>query len=374
MISKTSLLNVLAALFLLLWLGREARAQSPEIKAEHHVVYHRPDEFAGWPANEGLWSWGDEILVGFNVAKFEERGDKHSFTGRQGIAFARSLDGGVTWTVETHENVMPPAMLASPGRAKPAPGGIEFTHPDFAMKLRGRYFFTSSNRGKNWEGAFRIPDFGQGMDARTSYLVTGKSSCLFFIPCSVSDGRGTRIRSCAVQTEDGGRTFHFLSWIGPDPMDEAGPGVTPSGDDISSTMPSVVRMDDGRLVCALRHRVKRRKWSSIQESTDGGRSWQPVAELEKGATNPISLVRLGGDRLVAVYGSRRKVPCSLCAKTSDDGGRTWSPEIILRNDGRKWDLGYTRAAMRTDGQVVVLYYYSTDSKPQQHIEATIWRP
>ncbi len=341
---------------------------------EQHIVYHHEDEFAAWPANEGLWSWGNEILVGFNVAKFEERGSNHSLVGEMSVAFARSFDGGQTWSTERHENVLPPAKLASPSRHQTSPGSIDFMHPDFAMKLRGRFFFISTNRGHTWEGAYRIPDFGQDMDARTSYIVTGKSTCLFFIPCTVNDGRGTRIRSCAVETSDGGKSFHFLSWIGPDLLD-----ALPSKDSIerryvSSTMPSVVRMDDGRLVCALRNRVDRSKWSSIEESTDGGRTWRELTTLEKGSTNPVTLLKLGSDRLAAVYGNRRTVPCKLSAKLSKDGGHTWSDEITLRDDGRKWDLGYTRAALRPDGRVVILYYFSTDAIPQQHIEAEIWQP
>lgn len=349
-----------------------AQAQKPDV--EHRVVYHREDEFAAWPANEGLWSWGDEILVGFNVAKFEERGEKHSLVGEMGVAFARSLDGGQTWTVERHANVQPPAKLASPSRHQPSPGGIDFTHPDFAMKLRGRFFFTSTDRGHSWQGAYRVPDFGQDMDARTSYVVTGKSACLFFIPCTVNDGRGTRIRSCAVETTDGGKSFHFLSWIGPDLIESLPKKSRTKEPYISSTMPSAVRLDDGRLVCALRNRIDRGKWSRIEESTDGGRTWKSVTTLEKGSTNPISLLHLGGNRLAAVYGNRRSVPCQLSAKLSDDGGRTWGNEITLRADGRKWDLGYTRAALRPDGRIVILYYFSTDKIPQQHIEATIWRP
>jgi hypothetical protein len=34
--------------------------------AEHTVeVYKQPRRFAGWPANHGIWSWGNEIVVGF---------------------------------------------------------------------------------------------------------------------------------------------------------------------------------------------------------------------------------------------------------------------------------------------------------------------
>src|ERR1043166_3124889 len=36
----------------------------------HVVVYHEPGKFAGWPANAGIWSWGDEILVGFHAGFF----------------------------------------------------------------------------------------------------------------------------------------------------------------------------------------------------------------------------------------------------------------------------------------------------------------
>ncbi len=347
-------------------------AQAPV--AAHNIVYYHENEFAAWPANEGLWSWGDEILVGFNVAGFKERNDTHSISGDMGVAFARSLDGGKTWSVERHQNVLPPAKLASPSRHQASPGGIDFTHPDFAMKLRGRFFFTSTDRGHTWQGAYRVPDFGQDMDARTSYIVTGKSACLFFIPCSVNDGRCARIRSCAVETTDGGKSFHFLSWIGPDPLESSRKKLSFDTKHVTSTMPSVVRMDDGRLVCAMRNRVDRVKWTAIEESTDGGHTWHSVTTLEKGSSNPVSLVRLGGTRIAALYGNRRTLPCRLSAKLSDDGGRTWGAEITLRDDGRKWDLGYTRASLRPDGSIVILYYFSTEAVPQQHIEATIWRP
>jgi len=335
------------------------------------TVYHGRQEFAGWPANEGMWSWGEEILVSFNVAAFEERGEKHSFTGRQRVGFARSTDGGETWTPENHENVAVPALVKD---AAEAPGDVDFTHPDFAMKIRGRYFHVSSDRGRHWRGPFKLPDIGQRTDARTSYLATGKSSCLFFIPCRIDDGRGAHIRSCTAETTDGGKTLRFLSWISPDPMDVAAPGTQPKGDDMSATMPSVVAMDDGRLVCAIRNRIKSRKWSSIHESTDGGKTWRQIAELEKGATNPVALVRLGGDRLAAIYGNRRREPFGISAKQSGDGGNTWGEETMLRSDGRKWDLGYPRAVLRPDGTVVATYYFSTVEKPQQHIAATLWQP
>jgi putative protein kinase ArgK-like GTPase of G3E family len=70
----------------------------------------------------------------------------------------------------------------------------------------------------------------------------------------------------------------------------------------------------------------------------------------------------------------RAVPYGIRAKISSDNGKTWGPEIILRQDGRNWDLGYSRTIQRPDGKLVTMYYYSTEEDPQQRIIATIWNP
>ena len=35
------------------------------------TVYREPGRFAGWPANYGIWCWGDEIVVGFTSARIK---------------------------------------------------------------------------------------------------------------------------------------------------------------------------------------------------------------------------------------------------------------------------------------------------------------
>ncbi len=37
------------------------------MKAEHVEVYRQPGRFADWPANYGIWSWGNEIAVSFTL-------------------------------------------------------------------------------------------------------------------------------------------------------------------------------------------------------------------------------------------------------------------------------------------------------------------
>ena len=62
----------------------------------------RPGRFAGWPANHGIWSWGDEILVGFSRGIYKDRGRYHNIDHDRPEEFllARSRDGGATWSVE----------------------------------------------------------------------------------------------------------------------------------------------------------------------------------------------------------------------------------------------------------------------------------
>ena len=89
--------------------------------------------------------------------------------------------------------------------------------------------------------------------------------------------------------------------------------------------------------------------------------------------NPPSMVNLNDGRLVVTYGFRSD-PYGIRAKISKDEGKTWGDEVLLRKDGRNWDLGYTQTVQRTDGKLVTVYYYSTRENPEQFIAATIWDP
>ena len=34
---------------------------------KHVVVFRDPTRYAGWPANYGIWVWGEEIVSGFTL-------------------------------------------------------------------------------------------------------------------------------------------------------------------------------------------------------------------------------------------------------------------------------------------------------------------
>ena len=78
--------------------GKQATGDEPR----HVKVYFEKGMFGGWPANHGIWSWGDEILVGFGMGYYKDQGQNHHIDREKPEIpmLARSLDGGETWSIE----------------------------------------------------------------------------------------------------------------------------------------------------------------------------------------------------------------------------------------------------------------------------------
>src|SRR5947209_6837796 len=142
-------------------------AREPAV-VEHVKVYSEPGRFGGWPANHGIWSWGNEILVGFSAAWFKTTSpDRHPMdsTKPEEPRFARSLDGGQTWTIETPREILPPAQGGRQPVALETP--MSFKQPGFAMTIRflnnhtgpSLLWFTS-DKGHTWKGPYTFPMFG----------------------------------------------------------------------------------------------------------------------------------------------------------------------------------------------------------------------
>lgn len=355
-----------------------ALADGPRV-VEHIEVYREAGRFGGWPANHGIWNWGDEILVGFGRGYYKDLGNRHHIDREKPEEhwFARSLDGGETWTLEDPSETIVPWGAALHGVRPPhlipktpvqPKEPIRFTHPDFAITFRmldhhvgPSMFYYSYDRGRTWNGPFDLVVNGAGgIGARTDYIVEGKRECTVFFTAAKSDGREGR-PLCA-RTTDGGLTWNVVSWIGPEPEG-------------FSIMPASVRLSENELIVATRRREGPKRWIETYLSQDNGFSWEslntPVDDL--GAGNPPSLIRLRDGRLCLTYGVRAE-PFGIRAQLSDDGGRTWSEPIHLRDDGSGGDLGYVRSVQREDGKVVSVYYFQDHAAPERYIAATIWDP
>lgn len=350
------------------------------------MVYREPGRFGGWPANHGIWSWGNEILVGFSVGYHKDLGPERHNIDREKPeehVLARSLDGGLTWALEhpAKQNVLIGTAGMRHGtlptdNTEPepinCPGEIDFTHPDFAMTCRmagvdtgASRFYYSIDRGHTWKGPFRLPLFGQqGIAARTDYIVNGTRDCLLFLTASKSNNREGR--PICVRTIDGGKSWKFTSYIGPEPKGY-------------SIMPSTIRTSQRDLVTTIRRGGEdgpRHAWIEAWASSDDGASWSqhidPVPNTGEG--NPPHLLKLADGRLGLTYGHRAK-PYGIFARLSSDAGKSWSEPITLRDDGGGRDIGYPRSVQRPDGKVVTVYYFwDLKSGPERYIAATIWSP
>jgi len=351
------------------------RAGAAEPDPANVVVFEQEGRFGGWPANHGIWSWGDEILVGFEVGYFKasERGHSIDYSRPAEHVLARSLDGGQTWKIEKPEGLRPPpgekvAGVPTGETGKPlrdCQGGMDFSNPNFVLTARmtsindgvSRYYY-STDRGKSWDGPCRLPDFGQpGIAARTDYLIDGKREMTMFLTAAKSNRKEGRV--ICVRTKDGGKTWNFISFVTPEP----------EGNEYA-IMPASVRLDGNRILTCVRYR----EFIDSYLSSDNGATWERIGRPAPATGgNPPSMVKLRDGRLALIYG-RRLEPFGLRARISSDKGRTWSGEIVLRQDGGSWDLGYARSVQRGDGKIVSVYYFNTREHPERFIAATIWNP
>ncbi len=346
----------------------------------HGKVYAEPGRFGGWPANHGIWSWGNEILVGFSAGYFKDNGlERHAIDHAkpEEHLLARSKDGGKIWTIENPaekgslipvgrvlHGITPPGLKEKPWQD--CPGGIDFTHPDFALTVRttdvnaGQSRFSYSNdRGKTWQGPFRLSLFDRkGIAARTDYLVNGKHDCFLFLTAAKDDGKEGR--PLCVRTVDGGKTWKFVSWIGPEPKGYA-------------IMPSTVRIGKAELLTSIRCKEGAKSCIENYRSLNDGETWKSdgIVVPDTGAGNPSSMIRLKDGRVCLTYGYRA-APFGIRARVSGDGGRNWDKEISLREDGGGRDVGYPRTIQRPDGKVVTVYYFHDQPKGDRYIAATIW--
>jgi len=377
-------------------------AQTMPHGTKNAVVYSDPAWFAGWPANNGVWTWDDgkEILVGFTKGPFvEQEGHNIGKTDRKNL-LARSTDGGMTWATEEPAN-----FAGNSAPAVPSPGEINFEAPGFAMRVMADgyhahtdkvgSFFVSEDKGKIWKGPYRFNGLmedtnlvGTDCTARTGYLVTGPKSCLIFMSArpkkkggkanapQFSDGWD---KSYVAETTDGGKSFHFVSWIAP-----------LSGKN-RAVMPAVCRLKNGSIVATVRaNRVERDEKGAgfmaghvdAYGSADNGKTWAFLSRVgETGGANqngnPPALVALKDGRIACAYGDRRTARIKI--RLSSDGGKTWGDELVARDDFQRGtdnssDMGYPRLVTNHDNNLVVMYYWATKEKPQGHVAATILTP
>ncbi|MEZ0255991.1 MAG: SUMF1/EgtB/PvdO family nonheme iron enzyme [Chthoniobacter sp.] len=337
---------------------------------ENFIVYKEAGRYGGWPANHGLWQWGDELVAGFTATWYKDTTTDHRID-RTKPSYewqARSLDGGKTWKTESDLPFADPTKEPKP---TPLTEPLDFTAPDFALMFRfgglhagPSWFYASPDRCKTWRGPYRFAvESVDRICTRTDLIVLGPRDCLMFGSCAKQND-GKEGRPFCARTTDGGLTWKLVALIGPEPQ--------PGG---YAIMPSSLRLKSGALITTIRRSdPKVSGFIECWRSDDLGATWKMLSlAAEHIGGNPPALVQLPDGRLAVTYGHRHP-PVGMRARLSADEGRTWGPEIAVRDGAFDGDMGYPRAIVRPDGRVMTVYYFNGPRGEDRAIEGTLWTP
>ena len=391
-LKKYKISSIAGAFFFFLLLGSvvtfaqktSKKVDSTDESTKHVKVFYEDGKYGGWPANGGMWNWGNEILVGYTVADHKDK-KSHTYDVKSSIAkFSRSLDGGKTWTMEdAYQNGITEATwehnIEGGTKGRELTEKIDFTRSNFALTFRMRHttkngtsFYYTYDRGKTWQGPFELKVNFPGRNpigivSRTDYIVDGKYEMTAFITVAFKDEKTDWREVACVRSKDGGITWEFLSWIGPEK--------------VNSIMPSSLRLGPNKLITIIRRTKPAEMVSYISE--DNGKTWNQANDPVKVDFNghPPALVKLKDGRLCMVYGIRQEKTMAngigMYITYSSDEGKSWDkPELFRGNDGANWDIGYPRAVVLPDGKVVTTYYYNnaSDGNKYRYIAASILTP
>ncbi|GAA0283383.1 hypothetical protein GCM10009127_26060 [Alteraurantiacibacter aestuarii] len=381
--------------------GKTIRSYLPPRRltdVEHMVVYRREDEMVGWPHVMGYWNLGNgELLQQVNsiTTRYGNSDDiSHDNLGREGLGSRmlslRSMDYGRTWS-EPVTNMMANADRSQAGAETMADlQPIDFLDPDTIIANSSSGFGSpegrtsvrvSKDRGYSWGPAIAVPlDALHSLSGMNSVLIRPDGTALIWLMEVGTSGWDRH--PCVYALPPGGHNFHFTTFITP----KVDPYGAADGDYSSSFRfgghrwfyPRGYLLPSGRMLCVLRSQRDPRgiMWTEVYASDDGSRTWRFLSRVNDFGA-PGSLVVMRDGRLVMVYGYRL-MPSGIRAKVSEDGGETWGRELIVRDDGGSWDLGYPNAWETDDGKIGALYYFNSKDDPVQvnggvrHIQRSIF--
>ncbi|MBF0265364.1 MAG: exo-alpha-sialidase [Gammaproteobacteria bacterium] len=104
-------------------------------------------------------------------------------------------------------------------------------------------------------------------------------------------------------------------------------------------------------------------------SSDNGKSWSKPICRDEIIGHPTHPLKLQDGSIFLSYGYRHE-PYGIRARIMDGNGENFiSDEIILRDDGLNWDVGYPWAVQLNNGHVLVVYYFCTEDSIR-HIAST----
>ncbi|TDE10178.1 sialidase family protein [Jiangella asiatica] len=372
------------------------------IDVEHSIVYRNDDEFCGMPFLFGLWKTSDSsLLASFRRASvnYNNADDIHHdnlMVARGNVVSLRSTDNGSTWDPETMNEVIDlstsPDQITCGGPADYSPEGpVDFQDEDVLVASGGvpaifvpnarPWIRISTDGGRAWRRPILLPMTGlSSLSGQGSAVVRADGMCLVALTSVTPDGW---TRRPLVYASPDGVHWNFLSFM--TPISDDGQAVSekagsPRFGAHRYFYPRPLALRSGRLIATVRCQRDPTSvlWTELFESMDGGRTWQFLSRVNDWGA-PGDICELSDGRIVCVYGYRLP-PYGIRYRVSDDGGRTWGSELILRDDGGSWDLGYPRVFEVDPGRCLAIYYFNRKDDPIQmnggvrHIAQSVFTP
>lgn len=220
----------------------------------------------------------------------------------------------------------------------------------------GAFTTRSEDGGRTWTKPFwveRVPGVEPVFDGWNSPLAIrgpveqlADGDLLYPVYVGVS-GDGGRERAFAVASSDGGRTWSFRGLVAEDPTNEVGFNEL-----------TFHQCPSGKVVAFIRS-AGADGWLFTATSKDNGRTWtDPVKEDCWG--HPFVAASMPSGNVLLCYGYRRE-PCGIRARLlgPECDNIADSPELVLRDDGVTFDLGYPDLTILPDGRAFIVYYMNS---------------
>jgi hypothetical protein len=375
-------------LLLLQLIVTHALAQAPGVTKVKDVVVYRDDTF--YSAFPSIVRRPDgELFVAFRRAPEPRNFGKATYTHTDPcsqLVLVRSTDGGETWTpkpqlIAAHPRggLQDPCLLqlddnsllcASYGWALIPPAtGERVKHPDRVgdFVFMGGVIYRSGDGAKTWSEIVPPPTRGEAVldpfnrpvpAYNRGAMSQGKDGRIFWVTAMKKPGQADRegVATHLLTSANRGLTWEYACPVAVD-------------DKVAFNETSIYETPKGDLVAFMRT-ADFDDHTAIARSTDGGKSFQKWQDAGfKG--HPHYALRLPDERVLLVYGYRHK-PFGIRARVLDAECTNFAtaPEIVLRDDGGNYDLGYPWATMIDEHRALVVYYFNQNDGTR-HIAGTV---
>jgi len=245
-------------------------------------------------------------------------------------------------------------------------------HQPFAFNngagFLGGYIIHSKDDAKTWDGPFTPPNMprdknfslfkGEPIPAcNRGAMIQGQDGKVYW--SVIANEKHGHASNHLLVSEDEGKSWDYLS-------------VVAESDTATFNETSLYQTPKGDILAFMRTAALDDE-ACIARSTDGGKSFQPWQKMGfKG--HPLQAMRLPDNQVLLVYGYRHE-PFGIRARILNEECTNFdtAEEIIIREDGGGFDIGYPWSIMLDDNRVLITYYFFNKPEGTKYIAGSVMK-